>query len=131
MKNQKKLTIENLKNNIFKVFKNVISLISDFLFRFCLSMLCSIVANFGTYPLGTYLLLLKTIEFHRGKPSVSFLQNSFEKFAKNSTEIYCLNWFIVHTTKSAIWRHNLKVICFFRNSFEKWTKITLHRCRTY
>ena len=38
-------------NNIFQTFKNVISLISDFLFRFCLRMLCSIVANFGTRPL--------------------------------------------------------------------------------
>ena len=33
------------------MFRNMISLISDFLLGFCLRMLCSIVANFGTHPL--------------------------------------------------------------------------------
>ena len=51
VKNQKKHIFKNLKNNILKNLKKVISLISDFLFRSCLSMLCSIVANFGTHPL--------------------------------------------------------------------------------
>ena len=41
------------KNIILLILKNVISLISDFLFRFCLSTLCSIVANFGTHLLGS------------------------------------------------------------------------------
>ena len=31
-------------------------LILYFLFRFCLSMLCSIVANFGTHPVSMYFI---------------------------------------------------------------------------
>ena len=53
VKSQKKHISKNFKNIILKFFKNVISLISDFLFRSCLSMLCSIVANFRTHPLFT------------------------------------------------------------------------------
>ena len=51
VKNQKTHIFIHFKSGIFKIFKNVISLISDFLFRFCLSMLCSIVANFGDQSL--------------------------------------------------------------------------------
>ena len=46
VKNRKK---NIFKNNILKIFGNAIFLISDFLFRFCLSMLCGIVANFGKF----------------------------------------------------------------------------------
>ena len=35
----------------------IISLISDFLFRSCLCMLCSIFANFGKQPLGHFFFL--------------------------------------------------------------------------
>ena len=53
-KESEKDILRNSKDNIFNIFKNVISLIAVFLFRFCLSMLCSIVANFGTHPLSVY-----------------------------------------------------------------------------
>ena len=49
----------DLKNIILWISKNsisLISLISDFLFRSCLSMLCSIVANFGTHPIYSFLI---------------------------------------------------------------------------
>ena len=52
VKNMKKHIFRNLENNIFKIPKNVISLISDFLFKSRLSMLCGIVTNFGTHLLG-------------------------------------------------------------------------------
>ena len=57
---------EKVKNQKKEKIKNVISLISDFLFRFCLSMLCSIVANFGTHPLGqeNSVLLFTIKPFH-------------------------------------------------------------------
>ena len=48
IKGQKNNNFKNLKNNIFL---NVISLISDFLFGSCVSMLCSIIINFGNQPL--------------------------------------------------------------------------------
>ena len=40
----------NLKNIIFQILKNVFCLILYFLFISCLSMLSSIVANFGHHP---------------------------------------------------------------------------------
>ena len=40
-----------LLNFIFKLFDNVFFLILYFFFISCLSMLCSIVANFGTHPI--------------------------------------------------------------------------------
>ena len=50
---------------ILLILKNVISLISAFLFRSSLSMLCSKFANFGKQPLLTIVVKAENIEMHK------------------------------------------------------------------
>ena len=83
VKKQKKHIFKNFRNNIFELFKKVISLISDFLFRSSLSMLnLPIVTSFGHHPLDI-IHNLWSITFHNFRlnflPRVVF--EVFEVFA--------------------------------------------------
>ena len=54
----REITFLKIQKILFFKFLKMFCLILYFLFRFCLSMLCSIVANFGTHPLvSSYLTL--------------------------------------------------------------------------